>query len=115
MMRFFPFLLGILGGLICLCCSFQYLFLNHFEVPISITYIGTLKNIRMALLPFSMIGLIGGYHIRFDLVMASKLTLFASASVFLLLRPLYIFGCLLLFIAGVFSFVYLQCVNNEIS
>lgn len=103
-MRIITLLLGIIGGLISLAISINILFFGTYEEVLSIYHIGTLKNLNMAAIPLSILGILGGINATTNPKTASKLLLFSALGLFLLFRsPNCYIGSTCLLIAGILS------------
>lgn len=103
-MRIFLLIFGFLGGLICFIFSFRHLFLNGSQEVISFYYAGTFQNLRLAAIPLSIIGMIGGLNTITNVKNAGKWMLLSSLGIFLFPYQEYRIGCILLFLAGMVCF-----------
>lgn len=97
---------GVLGGLICLYYSIDYLFSGKYGEVISIYYAGTLKNLNFIAIPLSILSLIGARNIMKNPKISSILLLLSSSGLFILLQPTENYlGITFLFITGLFYFL----------
>ncbi|NLP44439.1 MAG: hypothetical protein GX351_07405 [Peptococcaceae bacterium] len=98
------YVLGLIGGFLCLSGSLYYLFSGSFGEVIGFHYVGTLNNLALVTVPLSVLCIIFSSYAEKKPKETALFLFFSSVVLYMLLRPSGFFaGSIILFFAGIFA------------
>jgi hypothetical protein len=112
-MQNFLRILGLFSGIVCFVLAWQHLFFANSIDNLSIYDAGTLKSLKIATIPLSLIGISGGFKSMTDDKTGAKQMLFSSFGFFFLSDTRYHVSCIVLFLCGVGSLILLNIKKSE--